>query len=209
MTNPTAFTPEEWEEIYLAPMFAAQLIVAQHPGKMGRIADLAAAFTVMQNPAADDAYLANLREKNPLSAMYSVTAKAKNPRKKKQRHFPLDTLEPATDVDAPELIQYLVGEVHRRTEASGVVESPVKAKEVQTEEQFEALLARIQKSAALVAEKATPEEADAWRAWVMRTAEVSAQAAQEKTESGDKVWVSEPEKAMLERIQQALGADND
>ena len=209
MTNPTAFTPEEWEEIYLAPMFAAQLIVAQHPGKMGRIADLAAAFAVIQDPAADDAYLAKLRKKNPISALYSVTTKAKNPRKKKQRHFPLDTLEPATDVDAPELIQYLVGEVHRRTEDSGVVESPLKAKEVQTEEQFEALLARIQKSAALVAEKATPEEADAWRAWVMRTAEVSAQAAQEKTESGDKVWVSEPEKAMLERIQQALGADND
>jgi len=209
MTKPTAFTPEEWEEIYHAPMFAAQLIVAQHPGKMGRIADLAAAFAVMQDPAADDEYLAKLREKNPLSAMYSVTTKAKNPRKKKQRHFPLDTLEPATDVDAPELIQYLVGEVHRRTEASGVVESPVKAKEVQTEEQFEALLARIQKSAALVAEKATTEEAEAWRAWIMRTAEISAQAAQEKTESGDKVWVSEPEKAMLERIQQALGADND
>jgi hypothetical protein len=204
MTKPTAFTPEEWEEIYHAPMFAAQLIVAQHPGKMGRIAELAAAFAVMQDPAADDEYLAKLREKNPLSAMYSVTAKAKNPRKKKQRHFPLDTLEPATDVDAPELIQYLVGEIKRRTVASGVVESPVKAKEVETEEQYQALLERIHKSAVLVAEKATPEEAEAWRAWVMRTAEVSAEAAQEKTESGDKVWLSEDEKAMLERIQQAL-----
>ena len=206
MTKPTVFTHEEWVEIYHTPMFAAQLIVAQQSGKMGKLADLAAAHTVMQNPTADDAELDKLRHKNAVLAMYSVTAKAKDLTKKKSRDFNLETLKPATEVDAPELIQYLVGEVHRRTVDTGVIDSPIKDKELRSEEAFAALLARIQKAAAVVEEKATPEESAAWKAWVMRTAEATAQAAKEKTESGEKVWVSEPEKAMLERIQQALNA---
>jgi site-specific recombinase len=206
MTKPTDFTIDEWKEIYYTPMFAAQLIVAQQSGKMGRLADLAAANTVMQNPAADDAELDKLRNKNAILSMYSVTAKAKKPGKKRPRQFELDTLEPAADVHAPELIQYLVGEVRRRTAETGVVNSPVKAKDAATDADFDALLTRIQKAAAAVEEKATPEESAAWKAWVMRTAEATAQAAKEKTKSGEKVWVSEGEKAMLERIQQALNA---
>ena len=64
---------------------------------------------------------------------------------------------------------------------------------------------RIREAAAILKAKATPEEFDSFKAWVMHTAQVTAEAAKEGKAFHKKVRVSDKEKAMMERIQQALG----
>ena len=206
MTKPTDFTPEEWVEIYQTPMFAAQLIMTRHRGALGKVSEMAAANAVMKDPFADEEFLEKLRNKSSFSALASVTTKvSKEDSKQEPPTAELDTLEPAADVDAPELIQYLVGEVRRTTRYTALVDTPIDAKELKSEAQIDQLLARIQKNAAVVEAKATPEEADAWKLWVMHTAESAAKATVDK-EHHKKVLLSEGEKAMLERIKQAINA---
>jgi hypothetical protein len=85
-----------------------------------------------------------------------------------------------------------------------------KAKKLDTptlgkEENFQATLERIREAAKIMKAKATPEEFDSFKAWVMHTAQVTAEAAKEGKAFHKNVRVSDKEKAMMERIQQALG----
>jgi hypothetical protein len=72
------------------------------------------------------------------------------------------------------------------------------------EENFQATLERIREAAEIMKAKATPEEFEAFKEWVMHTAQVTAEASKEGPFLRKKVRVSDKEKAMMERIAQAL-----
>ena len=102
------------------------------------------------------------------------------------------------------LVADLVADFVKRMEAKEKFEAP----KFSNEEEISAALKQISDAAATLEAKATPEDAKSFSQWVMNVAQATAEAAKEGGMFSKKVLVSDKEKAMLERIQQALGQDN-
>ena len=112
--------------------------------------------------------------------------------------------ETALNYDATDqgLVADLIADFAKRMEAKEKFEAP----KFSNEEEIAAILKQISDEAVILEAKATPEETDAFRQWVMSVAQATAEAAKEGSMFHKKVLVSDKEKAMLERIQQALNA---
>jgi hypothetical protein len=102
------------------------------------------------------------------------------------------------------LVADLVADFVKRMEAKEKFEAP----KFSNEEEISAALKQISDAAATLEAKATPEDAKSFGQWVMNVAQATAEAAKEGGMFSKKVLVSDKEKAMLERIQQALGQNN-
>ena len=221
MTKATDFTSEEWTQIFYAPMNAAILVVAADKSKSGLFNELATANAVLVNPQVSEEKLTKLREESSVSAMKDTMMASPDVRDelvpelkgetnvKKVEQVPADytyaDLEPDETYDGPELMQYLVAEAQHQILLHGLIGSDNDDK-VKKEEDFVRELNKIHEMVTLVRAKATPEEAEAYTAWITRAAEATARGAKEGSFFGKKVLVSDKEKAMLERIQQAINA---
>jgi hypothetical protein len=100
------------------------------------------------------------------------------------------------------LVADLIADFAKRMEAKEKFEAP----KFSNEDEISAALKQISDAAAILEAKAAPEEADSFQQWVMSVAQATAEAAKEGRMFHKKVLVSDKEKAMLERIQQALNA---